>query len=631
MIRCSLLGPYEVSVNGAAAPRELLWGKNLALLVYLACSPKRTRSRAHLLGLLWADKPEEKARGSLNQAIYTIRTVAGQDAIVTTVQQVKFADDTLTLDLDLFTGHTAAGRWEEASALVLGPFMEGFVVTEASEFEDWLTLERNAWTVRGVEALCRHAEALIAAGRLAEAIEVARRALRLDPLSAMAARLLMRALALAEDVSNALREFEEYAERLRSELGREPSPELRQLADLLRRETPSTSVSRPSRAEHESRRLPLVGRSAALHQLMDAWAECRNDGRATLGVITGVPGVGKSRLAEEVAARARLDGGVVATIRAVAADLGSPWSGVLGLARGGLLAAAGLAAAPPGALSYFATEVGEWAERFPGARGATPLRADRALIEVLRAATVDQPIMLLVDDAQWLDRDTVLGLEAAVRDLATTRLFVELILPPQPGPLVMDELRSRVGREIPGTVVHLEELGTADIRELARTLFPRFSDSQLERLARRIAHDSAGLPLLVVELLHAVALGLDIDKTKVAWPEEGRTLDETLPSQLPDAIIGAVRMGFHRLSADARLVLKATAALGDRVPVARLARAIGLPAERLAAALDELEWQRWLGAEPRGYSFVARIIREIVAEDLTTPGERQRFRDAAGP
>ncbi len=57
MIRCSLLGPYEVSVDGAAAPRELLWGKNLALLVYLACSPKRTRSRAHLIGLVRQDRP----------------------------------------------------------------------------------------------------------------------------------------------------------------------------------------------------------------------------------------------------------------------------------------------------------------------------------------------------------------------------------------------------------------------------------------------------------------------------------------------------------------------------------------------------------------------------------------------
>src|SRR2546421_7236814 len=53
------LGPADVRVDGAAAPAELLWKKNLALLVYLARSPKRLRTREHLVGLLWADKPEK--------------------------------------------------------------------------------------------------------------------------------------------------------------------------------------------------------------------------------------------------------------------------------------------------------------------------------------------------------------------------------------------------------------------------------------------------------------------------------------------------------------------------------------------------------------------------------------------
>jgi hypothetical protein len=48
-------------------------------------------------------------------------------------------------------------------------------------------------------------------------------------------------------------------------------------------------------------------------------------------------------------------------------------------------------------------------------------------------------------------------------------------------------------------------------------------------------------------------------------------------------------------------------------------------------ALDELEWARWVNADPRGYAFVARIVREVVASDMTTPGQRQRIRDRAGP
>jgi len=53
------------------------------------------------------------------------------------------------------------------------------------------------------------------------------------------------------------------------------------------------------------------------------------------------------------------------------------------------------------------------------------------------------------------------------------------------------------------------------------------------------------------------------------------------------------------------------------------------PTEELAQVLDELEWHRWLVSEPRGYSFLARVVRQVVAQDMLTPGQRQRVLDAA--
>jgi hypothetical protein len=58
----------------------------------------------------------------------------------------------------------------------------------------------------------------------------------------------------------------------------------------------------------------------------------------------------------------------------------------------------------------------------------------------------------------------------------------------------------------------------------------------------------------------------------------------------------------------------------------RLARATGLPLHRVNPSLDELEWQRWLVAESRGYTFVARLVRTIIARDLLTEGQRRRIR-----
>jgi hypothetical protein len=133
-----------------------------------------------------------------------------------------------------------------------------------------------------------------------------------------------------------------------------------------------------------------------------------------------------------------------------------------------------------------------------------------------------------------------------------------------------------------------------------------------------------------VELLHAVSLGMDLHGLEGAWPEPMRTLSQTMPGGLPEAVVGAIRVGFRRLSPEAQRVLVAAAVLGDRVPAAVLARASQLEQARADSALDDLEWQRWLWADPRGYGFVARIARDVVARDMVTRGQRQRIESLAG-
>src|SRR5207245_9286538 len=110
----------------------------------------------------------------------------------------------------------------------------------------------------------------------------------------------------------------------------------------------------------------------------------------------------------------------------------------------------------------------------------------------------------------------------------------------------------------------------------------------------------------------AVALGLHRAGTKGAWPEPFKTLDQTLPGELPDAVVAAIRIAFRRLTPKAQRALTVAAVVGGRVSRETLGRGAGLRGEGLDAALDELEWQRWLAAEPRGYALAARIVRDVV-------------------
>jgi hypothetical protein len=93
--------------------------------------------------------------------------------------------------------------------------------------------------------------------------------------------------------------------------------------------------------------------------------------------------------------------------------------------------------------------------------------------------------------------------------------------------------------------------------------------------------------------------------------------------------LAAIRVGFRRLSPGAQRTLAAASVLGDRVSLELLVRVLDFPAEQVAAALDELEWHRWMVYDPLGYTFVARVVRKVIARDMLTPGQRQRVLEAA--
>jgi DNA-binding SARP family transcriptional activator len=631
MITVRVLGPVEISVAGETAAPELLWRKNLALLVYLARSPKLTRSRDHLVGLLWGDKPEPAARHSLNEAVRVLRKYLGPTALESEGDQVRLSPGTVELDVDRFEELTDDGNWEDAANLAIGDFMEGFAVPGCSELEDWLHAERFRLRQLSVDALVNRADDLLDAGRIRESAAAARRALSFDSTSDAAARTAMRSLAIAGDRTGALAVFESLVRRLDEELEVEPDEETMELAERVRHERTWKLPERWAAGEPagaETRRSPLVGREGELEQLISAWSSCLADRHATLGLIEGDPGTGRTRLAEELLARARLDGGAVATARAVEADLDEAWNGAFALAQGVPLDAPWLEDVTPAAIATLARRLPGWAERFDVEKTDESMSPGRAFIDVARALASRQPILLFVDDAGWLDRDSLLGLGAVLRDLASTPTFVMVSAATYPERPEIAELRARVGRDLSGVSLRLGPLPNRALRQLARWALPSYDDVELDRVTRRVATDSAGLPTLAVELLHAVALGLDLGAASGAWPEPLRTLDQSLPGELPDGVAAAVRVGFRRLSPNGQNVLAAAAVIDEPVTFASLGNATGLDPAALGPALDELEWQRWLSADARGYSFVARIVRSVVGRDMLTAGQRRRIIEA---
>jgi len=626
-LSCRVLGPVRVTLAGADAPAELLWRKHVALLIYLARSPRKSRTREHLIGLLWSDRDERQARHSLSEALRVLRRALGDDRVLADVDQVRLAPDAVTLDCDRFAELCERREWATAAALIDGEFLEGLVIPEANDFESWLAAERALWRTQALEALVQGVAAALAQGDAAAAAPIGLRAVALDRTSEPAARAAMRALALAGDRAAALRVADELAHALRETLGAAVSDET---ARLVARVRDARVGRRVVAAPPDARpRPPLVSRSGELALLTAAWQRARG-GRGQVVIVEGEPGEGKTRLIEELVAHARLDDASVATTRAVSAERNAEWSALSGLLAGGLGDAPGLAGAPPGALAGLAVLDGDLRTRFRAAAPAPAAPAapiGEALGAAVGAIAAEQPLLIALDDVQWSDAATLAALPALARDTAARAVLLLLGLSRgSPDSERLDELRARLGRDLEGTVVRLGRFDAAALRELVRWALPRYDADAAERLARRVERDTGGLPLLVVAMLEAVAAGFAPAPNAPAWPSPSRTLVDSLPGDLPPTIVGVVCRRYRALSEPAQQALGAAAALEERVDASRLARATGLDRASLERALDALEWERWLVADARGYVFTAPIERAVLLQEMITPGQVRRYR-----
>ena len=622
-VHCRVLGPARVTVDGVDAPPELLWRKHLALLVYLARSPRRSRTREHLVGLLWSERDERQARHSLSEALRVLRRILGDDQVPADSDQIRLGATAIALDCDQFAERYAQNDWPGAAALVEGDFLEGLSIAGASEFESWLGAERVRWRAQGIDALVRHAAGLLTQGDATAAVTAALRAVTLDPTSEPAARAAMRALALAGDRAGALRVADDLARALREQLGTAPGPDTARLLDRLREARVGRRVLAAPQAARP--RPPLCGRGAELAALAAAWERARS-GRGQLLLVEGEPGEGKTRLIDELVARARLDDATVAVARAVAADQEKSWSAVAGLLSAGLAEAPGLAGAPPDSLAALGFLAPDLAARFRVAGSGPPVA--EALRDVLVAAAAERPVLLALDDAHWIDAATLESLPALARDTARRPVLLLFGLArgsPERGRL--DDLRARLGRDLEGEVVRLGRLDSAALEALVAWALPRYDAAEAARLARRVERDTAGIPLLAAALLEAVAGGYKLAPDAAAWPSPKRTLVDSLPNDLPPAAVGVICQRFRQLTPAAQQVLSAAAALEERADAGQLARATRLDRVAVAQGLDLLEWERWLVADARGYVFAAPIVRSVLLQEMVTPGQAKRYRE----
>jgi DNA-binding SARP family transcriptional activator len=616
------LGPPTALVDGHAAPPEVLWRKHLALLVYLALSPSRRRTRDHLLGVLWAEQPESSARHALNQAVLRLRRALGEDRLRSETDALALND--VHLDVDALRFASGAERApDDALALLRGDFLEGFHVEDAPEFDSWMTRERERYRALAAAALVAAGERRLTLGRFAEAGDAARRALALASRSEPAARLQMMAAALAGDAATALAAYQEFAARLEQDVGEPPGRALTALAERIR-----TQTWRPAGAGQAAATLPpLVGRERVHRDAFEAVAQGLARGPRAL-VITGPPGMGRTRLLTECARRLVLEGAVVVQARPVESDQDAPWSALRLLLRAGLAAAPGLPAARREALGALAGLAPELAERFPPREVRDVADMATALADVLTAVAEERPIALALDDAHWADGASLAALGSAVASL--NAIPVVLLLAVVQGvsdpPRELLRLESDVGRAVPGVTVRLGALSQEDLGPLVAALAPWCrDDAERDRLTRRVAFETGGNPFFAVTLLGALAKATALQADLAAWPPPRGTLDTPLPFSVPSLVQQAIALQVGELGSDELAVLRAASVCGQALDLERIAHVAERSLAGVERALPAFERRQLVTFDGRRYTFAAPLVAEVVRVECITRGERRRL------
>jgi DNA-binding SARP family transcriptional activator/TolB-like protein len=248
MFALNLLGGAAFHGRNGPVTGKAAHTRRVALLALLAGARGRTVGRERIVGLLWPEHRMDAARHLLSESLYVLRKELGPDAFVSAGDEVGLNDEVVGSDVQEFEAAIAAGELERAAALYRGPFLDGFFVAGAAEFERWAESERARLAAQHARAVECLADAEEAAGRPQQAAEWWRRLVALDAYNSRVGMRLMLALDAAGERAAALWFADTHSALLRDELGVEPDDDFDELVARMKRQPVRVPVppERPS-------------------------------------------------------------------------------------------------------------------------------------------------------------------------------------------------------------------------------------------------------------------------------------------------------------------------------------------------------------------------------------------------
>ncbi|WP_239090596.1 ATP-binding protein [Asanoa iriomotensis] len=493
--------------------------------------------------------------------------------------QVAAAEKRPDAALDLYVRALGLWRGSAGEGLAHGPTGMSIFASLDAEF---------------LEVCVAAADLAVACGQPGRVLHALRLAARMAPLHEAVHASLANALADAGQPAEALSLLRTVRSRLAEELGIDPGPAL---VAAYRRVLEKAPDPRPSASASVSGH--LIGRAEDLAKLRRT-VEAALGGATGLGLVEGEPGVGKTRLLEEIAAEAERRGALVAWGRCLEGDVAPsmwPWVQAVG---------AVVDALPPAARQQVrGNELGPLlglsAAAAPLPPGGGRFHLFEQAVAIVGQVSLRRPVVLLVDDLQWADAASLdLFSHLIARQPSGTAVIAAFrASAPTPGP-DLSRVLSAASRLPVHRRVRLGPLGVSEVAELVRRETGQHPSS---RVTQQIVARTGGNPFFVRELSRQLAA-------------------EAVCTEVPATVQDVVRGRVAALADEAQSLLRIAALIGREFEIPLLAGSAGLDVATCLGLLERLEGLALIEpapGNPYSYRFTHDLVRESVAGAVSPP------------
>lgn len=615
-VRFTVLGRVGMAVDGVEV--RVAGRRERSVLALLLAARRGVVTADRLIDDIWGAAPADSAPASLHVAVSRLRGLVEPDRAPRATPQLLVSSGTGyallvapdRVDAEAFAGlvdaaHAAIGSGRPAEALDLCDHAERTWTGRpfGDEVEsDLVDAERRRLEDLRLVGLELRAEAQLALGRHTLVTGELEGLVAAHPFRERLWQHYALALYRSQRQADALDALRRARVLLREELGVDPSPELRRLeADLLAQAPglagpPVATGAEPAPlAKLEPEPSGLVGRDDALDQLRRSLTRTLEDGQGHTVVVSGEAGIGKSRLATEVAVLAERAGAQVLWGRCHEADVSPaywPWVPVVQELVG---------THPPREIAEL---LDASAGTTAGDAGAAALRTYDAVSRLVASAARERPIVLLLEDVHWADTASLQLLSYAAETLRGQRVLIIATSRTADAPAEpLQACLAALGRASAERIL-LQGLDPDQVHLLVADLTGSAVDDEL---AAVVAERTDGNPFFVIELVRLL--------------EASRRLDAAGARQVdvPHGVQDVLRLRLARLPEAVRSLLGVAAVAGRGFHLDLLAEVANRGPDETLDLLDAAVAAHAVeeGDAPGHYRFTHALVRETLYASLS--------------